>query len=129
MRVAYKHLDSKLRIAELTLGQWLGVLLGVGVAFGWGLYVSPLGTYLTLISAIYLGSLPAGAAILASLSEFDLFLLVRSAIAWRRRDGALRPGPGCSARGYVVRPDAPDGSAPATPEAPELDLATLWEDS
>lgn len=129
MHVAYKHLDNKLRIAELTLGQWLGVVLGVGVAIGWGMYLSPLGTYLTLISAIYLGSLPAGAAILASLSEFDLVLLVRSAIAWRRRDGRMTPGPGGSARGYVVRPEDLDRGARPEVEAPELDLATLWEES
>jgi hypothetical protein len=129
MHVAYKHLDNKLRIAELTLGQWFGVILGAGVAIGWGMYLSPLGTYLTLISSIYLGSLPAGAAILASLSEFDLVLLVRSAIAWRRRDGRMSPGPGASARGYLVRPEPRDASARPDVETPELDLATLWEES
>ncbi len=129
MHVAYKHLDSKLRIADLTIGQWLGVATGVGVALGWGMYVCPVGGYLKLASAIYLGALPAGAAMLASMSEFDLLLLVRSAIAWRRREGRLAPGPGSSIRGYVVRPLPEDDPARRVEQAPDLDLATLWEEA
>jgi hypothetical protein len=129
IHAAYKHLDSKLRIAELTIGQWAGVVLGVLVALLWGSYVSPFGTFLTLVSSIYLGALPAGAAMLASVSEFDLGVLIRSAIAWRRRDGRMLPGPGASARGYVVRADHEHERANRDQQAPELDLATLWEES
>jgi hypothetical protein len=32
MNAAYRHLESKTRIAELTLGQWAGIVLGVLVA-------------------------------------------------------------------------------------------------
>jgi hypothetical protein len=131
MNVAYKHLDSKLRIAELTVGQWTGVMFGVGVAAVWGLVLSPFGDYLTLISAIYLGALPAGAALLAGYTEFDLWLLVRSALRWRRLDGRFAPGPGRGARGYALREEDEDegGRGEARPRARQLDLQSLWEDA
>jgi hypothetical protein len=127
---AYKHLDAKLRIAELTIGQWLCVALGGAIAVGWGFYLRPpLGPTLTAVTAVYLGALPAGAALLASFSEFDLFLLVRSAIRWRRREGRFTPGPGSSIHGYLLHTE--DQDAPRRPQhrpAPDLDLTTLWED-
>jgi hypothetical protein len=131
MNVAYKHLDSKLRIAELTVVQWVGVLLGVGIAALWGFLLSPFGDYLTLISAIYLGALPSGAALLAGFTEFDLWLLVRSAVRWRRLEGRFAPGPGGGTRGYVLREEDDDGggTAQARPRPRELDLQSLWEDA
>lgn len=130
MNVAYKHLDSKLRVADLTIGQWLGVIAGLMLAFVWGFYLSPFGTYLTLISAIYLGAVPAGATMLASVSEFDLWLLVRSAARWRRREGRFVPGPGDSARGYIVHEDPREHDADAVRrQQADLDLASLWEES
>lgn len=130
MNVAYKHLDSKLRIAELTIGQWMCVGLGAAIAIGWGFYLRPpLGTTLTAITAVYLGALPAGAAVLANASEFDVLLIVRSAFRWRRHEGLFTPGPGGSARGYVLREDHQEGpGAKARQRAPELDLASLWEE-
>jgi hypothetical protein len=124
IHVAYKHLDSKLKIADLTLGQWAGIALGVALAIVWGLYVSPLGTYLTFVSAVYIGALPAGASMLASLSEFDLLLLVRSMLAWRRNEGRFVPGAGSTLQGYVVEQEERDADDADTPE---LDLAALWE--
>jgi hypothetical protein len=130
MNTAYKHLDSKLRIADLTLGQWVGIIVGVGVGVVWGLYLSPLGTYLTLATAVYLGAIPAAAALLASMSEFHLWLLLRSAFPWRRLDGRFVSGPGSSARGYVVSEDA-DGRDTRSGSGPvrELDPAALWSES
>src|SRR4051794_41657713 len=105
MNVAYKHLDAKLRVAQLTVGQWLGAFAGVAVAVVWGCYVSPFGLYVTLVSSIYLGALPAGGTFLASVTEFDVWLLARSGVRWRRREGRFVPGSGSSARGYVLRED------------------------
>jgi hypothetical protein len=130
VNVAYKHLDAKLRIADLTIGQWISVLVGIGVAAVWGLYLSPLGTYLTLVSSVYFGALPAAAALLASMSEFDLWLVLRSALRWYRLEGRFASGPGGSAHGYVVRADR-GGHAPRPRERPrvrELDPASLWEE-
>jgi hypothetical protein len=130
MNVAYKHLDSKLRIMELTIGQWLGVLAGVGLAILWAYELSPFGPQLTLISAIYIGALPAGAVLFANFTEFDLWLLVRSAAAWRRLEGRFAPGPSDSVRGYVLLEPADDRDARAEQRrAIEVDLASLWEES
>jgi hypothetical protein len=126
VNVAYKHLEAKLRIGELTVGQWGGLLAGVGLAICWGLYLSPFGAYLTLLSAIYLGGIPAAAAFLASLSEFDFWLLVRSALAWRRAEGRYLAGPGEQASGYLVlREQIPRELA--FPDEAGLELEGLWE--
>jgi hypothetical protein len=126
VNVAYKHLESKLRIGELTVGQWAGLLCGVGLAIGWGLYLSPFGAYLTLLSAIYLGGIPAAAAFVASLSEFDLWLLVRCALVWHRAEGRFAPGAGELASGYVVLAEPAPAPAPHGALG-EAELEGLWE--
>jgi hypothetical protein len=129
MNLAYKHLDSRLRIAELSIPQWIAVLGGVGIAVVWWMYLSPLGPSLTLVSAIYLGALPAGAAILASSTEFDLWLLARSALAWRRADGRYARGAGERAQGYAVHEDeAALALQQRRQDAIELDLESLWKE-
>jgi hypothetical protein len=128
MNSAYKHLDSKLRIAELTIGQWVGVLVGLGLAIGWGVYVSPFGPTITLTSSVYLAALPAGAVLVGSFTELDPARLIRSAIAWRRLEGRFTPGPGRSASGYVVIGDSQrEASRRQQDSASELELAALWE--
>jgi hypothetical protein len=106
--------------------QWLGVLGGFGLAIGWGMYVSPFGSYVTLVSAIYLGGIPAAAAFLASVTEFDLWLLVSCAWRWRRSMACYLPGPGEVPHGYIVHADERHQRA-RRPTAPELDLRTLWD--
>lgn len=125
MNLAYKHLDAKLRIAELSVGQWIGVLLGLGVGIAWGVYVSPFGSTVTLITAVYFGALPAGAAFAGNITEVSPWLVLRSALDWRRREGRYVPGPGRSAHGYLVTNAAAHERAHA-PRPAEADLATLW---
>lgn len=125
MNIAYKHLDAKLRIAELGIGQWLAVLAGLGLAIVWGTYVSPFGPMLTLTTSIYLAAIPAGAALLANVTEFDPWLMLRSAVGWWRSDGRYVPGPGESTAGYVVTGADEDGLQ-ARWLAAELDAAALW---
>ncbi len=128
MNLAYKHLDTKLRFAELTIGQWLGVLFGLLLAVLWGFYLSPFGLYITLLSSIYLAGIPVGAALLASATEFNAWLLLRSAIRWRRMDARFTPGPGSGSRGYRIQADPDDDTArTARRTESELDLASLWE--
>jgi hypothetical protein len=130
MNTAYKHLDTKLRIAELTVPQWIGVTLGLGIGITWGLYLSPLGRMLTIVTSIYFAALPVIAALSASFTDFDPWLVVRAAIAWRRREGRYIPGAGTSPSGYVVLED-PDPAAQrdTSVHLAELDLASLWEAS
>jgi hypothetical protein len=125
---AYKHLDTKLRIGELTVGQWAGVIAGAVAGVAWGLYLSPFGLTLTLSSAIYLATLPAGAAAAGSLTDLDPWLIARSALAWRRRTARFVPGGGASARGYVVaRDDDASIAFGGTGPLDELTLHDLWE--
>lgn len=129
MNVAYKHLDAKLRIGDLTLVQWLGVMAGVMIAVAWGAYLSPFGTTPTVVSAVYIGSLPIGAALLSGTTEFDLWLVIRSALAWHRLEGRYMRGPGDRARGYLLHEDTEELERRRRSDAAELDLETLWEGS
>jgi hypothetical protein len=129
MNSAYKHLDSKLRIAELTIGQWVGVMIGLGLAIAWGVYVSPFGPTITLTSSVYLAALPSGAVLVGSFTELDPMRLIRSAIAWRRLEGRFAPGPGKSASGYVVIADSQSEATRRRQESvSELELGALWEE-
>jgi len=126
MNLAYKHLESKLKIAELTILQWGGLLIGVMAGLMWGMYLSPFGAYLTLFSAIYLAGVPAAAAFLANISSFDLWLHVKALVRHRRSPGRFVPGPGAAARGYCVTPDI--GGTPADEAASKtLDISELWQ--
>ena len=53
MNPAFKHLDAKLRIAELTIRQWVSMFVGVLVAFLYADLIHPFGTLVTTISAVY----------------------------------------------------------------------------
>jgi hypothetical protein len=126
MNVAFKHLEAKLRFGELSVGQWAAVLAGVLFAFVFAEYLSPVGGVGAVILAVYLGAIPASAAFFASLSEFDLWGLIASAIRWRRREGRHVPGAGATARGYLLLADDGDGiDGPGS--AIELDLGVFWQ--
>jgi hypothetical protein len=129
MNTAYKHLDTKLHIGDLTLGQWVGLAAGTIGALLYGMYLSPFGQMLTLVSAIYLGGIPIAAVFLASLSEFDFLLLVRSAVRWHRRDARYLPGPGMPTPGYRLFEAAEDVRRAERDRIAELDPTTLWGES
>ena len=122
MNAAYRHLEAKTRIAELTLGQWAGILLGVLVAVVVALVLKPFSGYVNLAVGIYIGGLPAAAVFLASISEVDVWLTARSAVRFHRADGRYLPGGGKDARGYTIRAVADASSAPLA-----LDLGALWD--
>jgi hypothetical protein len=122
VNAAYRHLESKTRIGELTLGQWAGILLGVLVAVVFALVLKPFSGYVNLALGIYIGGLPAAAVFLASISEVDVWLTARSALRFHRADGRFLPGGGKHARGYTIR-----SASDARYIAAALDLGTLWE--
>jgi hypothetical protein len=127
MNSAYKHLETRLRIAELTLGQWLGVAGGVGIAVLWGLYISPFGAMLTLFSAVYIGGIPALVSWLASEAEFDLWLRARSMWRWRKGADRYVPGPGPEPHGYILTQPRADPAQTPNGIVADLDLAALWD--
>lgn len=127
MHLAYKHLDSRLRIAELTVGQWTGVVLGLVLALAWGFYLCPFGGYVAMGTAIYLGGIPIAAVFLASQTEFNLGLLLRSAVAWRRTDGRYAPGPGDEHPGYQITEPPATRSARGPLPTVDFDLEALWD--
>lgn len=126
MNLAYKSLQQKLTIGSFTVLQWLGIVTGVFLALLWGSEVSPFGPQLTLITSVYVAGIPALAAFMASITEFDLWRLLRSMARHQRAVGRYMPGPGDSARGYVLSPDPREQRYAAAGEA-NFDLSALWE--
>lgn len=124
MNTAYKHLETRLRIGELTLGQWAGIIAGLVAAIGWGMYLSPFGPYVSLFSAVYIGGIPVMAAWVASQADFDLWQHLAAAARFRRRSHVFLPGAGSSATGYAVV--AAPARAASNAAAPDLDLEALW---
>jgi hypothetical protein len=126
MNVAFKHLESKLRFGELTIGQWATVVGGLLFGLAFAQYLSPVGGVWGAVLALYLGAVPASAAFFASLSEFDLAGLVAAALRRSRQPARYLPGAGESARGYLLTPDgAQTDAAPAV--GAKLEWEALWD--
>ena len=121
---AYKQLEAKTRIAELTLGQWVGAIVGVLCALVVIAWLRPFGTYADLVVGVYLGGIPVTIALVVSVGEFDVWLLVRAAWRWWRTDGRYAAGPGGAARGYQLTGAEPPG---ASVRASAIELQRLWE--
>jgi hypothetical protein len=126
VNIPYRHLEDKLRIWNLTILQWVLVLLGAASAFVWGFYISPFGWSVTLFTAVYVAGLPGVAALVAGVSEFDAWLFIRSAWRWWRVPGLYRPGPGPRPSGYVIKPAAKTARERRSNVKP-IDLEALWE--
>lgn len=124
--VSYRHLDSKLRLGELTFGQWGCVAAGVLAAIGYALYLHPFGPYLTLATAVYLAGIPALLALIASLYEVRLGLIARSIVRHLREEGRYLPGPGEDSHGYVLLPAEQLDEGAATSER-SFEAEGLWE--
>lgn len=127
MNVAYKHLNAKLRIGELTTGQWASVLLGIVLMLSWGFYLSPLSTYPTIITAVYVGGVPIALAMLASYAELNVWRYTRMALVWVRVDGTYAAGPGDEIRGYRLTPDPRGHHSARRNTSIPLDLPGLWD--
>jgi hypothetical protein len=122
----YKHLQDRLRIGDLTVPQIVAMFAGFMGGLVWALYLSPFSPYLTLFTAVYLACLPAGTVLLASSTEFDLWLYVKGCAREAVTDGRLTAGPGEPTDGYSITADlaARESAAAAAP----LELRDLWGD-
>jgi hypothetical protein len=123
---AFKHLDAKLRVADLTVRQWLGIFAGVMTAFVYAAFLHPFGTMATLVTAVYIAGVPIAAVLVAGFSEFDVWLMLRSAVRWRSEDERYLPGPGVPTSGYRVDAPIDDGWYATQAQLAELDPADLW---
>lgn len=124
MNSAFKHLEAKLRFGDLTVGQWAGVIGGLLLGLAFAQFLSPVGGVWGGILGVYLGAIPASAALFASLSEFDLAGMIAAAIRRRRRPAHYLPGGGAVARGYVLI----DLTSPGVPTpTTERELEALWD--
>ncbi len=121
---AYKQLEAKTRIAELTLGQWVGAIAGVLCALVVIAWLRPFDTYVNLVLGVYLGGIPITIALVVSVGEFDVWLLVRAAWQWWRADGRYAAGAGSEARGYQITGAEPSGAGIG---ATAMELQRLWE--
>lgn len=127
MNPAYKHLRDRLRIGDLTVPQIVAMFCGFMGGLVWALYVSPFSPYLTLFTAIYLMCLPAGTVLLASSTEFDLWLLVRACVREAFTDGRFTAGAGEPTDGYSLTADAQGTRGRAASRA-RLELEDVWGD-
>jgi hypothetical protein len=126
VNTTYQHLDSKLKVAELTIGQWIAAISGVLLALVYGFELHPFGTTLNLFTTVYVGGIPVAAVFAASMTDFDLWLLLRSAVRWRRADGRYLAGPGAPTAGYRLTEPVEAARAAEGEPLRELDLETLW---
>jgi uncharacterized membrane protein len=122
----YKHLDAKLRLGGLRLGQWLQLVLAAGFALVFGLYVSPLPAGPTIALSVFVAGLPVAVSFAAMGLEFSVSGFVRAAWRWTRSPRRYLPGPGLVATGYVVG-RAERASDEHSPVVSASKVAELWD--
>jgi hypothetical protein len=127
--VTYKHLEGKTVVGLFSLGQWAQLLAGVVLGLLFGIYLSPLPPIPTIFLSCLLPGLPLAASYGAMGLEFSLSQGARAAWRFWRRPGRYLPGPGQSARGYLVQPDQDPYQPPAAgPDASSArEQEALWD--
>jgi hypothetical protein len=119
------HLEAKLRFGwDFTVGQIAAMVVGILVGFAWASWLSPIHGIGAAVTGVYVGGLPVAAAFVASQTEFDLRVVVLSALRWRRAEGRFVAGAGECA-GYVVDSEQEERGGDAEPLA-ILDPELLW---
>jgi hypothetical protein len=121
------HLEEKLRLIwDFTVGQIAALFCGALIGVVWAKFLCPVDGVAAAVSGVYIAALPSLPVFLASQTDFDLWLVVRGALAWRRREGRFVPGPGQSAGGYRTQQSQDTGS---DGWATDLNLQALWEET
>lgn len=129
--LAYKHLESKLRIGEFTLMQWAIIVASALLGLLWGFKLSPLPHWLTMFTAIYIAGIPVAVVFIASLMEFQANVMVGAVVSFWRAQKHYLPGGGTTAQGYWIDVDEEADSPRRTHAQPEtvvpLNLEELWQ--
>jgi hypothetical protein len=124
----YKHLDAKLRLGGLRLGQWLQLALAGGFAVIFGMYLSPLPPGPTIALSVFAGGLPVAVSFAALGLEFSVAGFLRALVRWARAPRRYLPGPGSSATGYVVAAAPRSGEHERAGDvAARSRIAELWD--
>jgi hypothetical protein len=127
MNPAYKHLSDRLRIGELTVPQIVSLFFGLMGGLVFALYLSPFGSYLTLFVAIYIATIPTGAVLMASSTEFDMWLYLRAMVHDHSSDGRYIPGAGENSKGYAIEADEDRVRSGGGDQQPPADLGAIWD--
>jgi hypothetical protein len=122
----YKHLEAKLRLGSLSLGQWVQIALAGTAAAVFGVYVSPLPASATVFVSIVAAGMPVAVSYGAMGLDFSVADFARAAWRYWRSPRRYVSGAGQLSRGYVVHIEQPV----STPESrgPRLaDQEALWD--
>jgi hypothetical protein len=118
------HLEAKLRFGwDFTIGQIAAMVFGILIGFAWANWISPIHGIGAAVTGVYVGGLPVAAGFIASQTEFDLGIVVASAVRWRRAGGRYVAGAGTCA-GYRVIEEPGEGGDGESPSIPDAEL--LW---
>jgi hypothetical protein len=127
MNPAPAHLEAKLRpILDFTVGQIAALFCGALIGVVWAKFLCPVHGIAAAVSGVYIAALPSMPVFFASQTDFDLWLIVRGALGWRRIEGRYIPGPGETCAGYrTENPETASGDAGVI----DLNLQALWEEA
>ena len=122
----YKHLEAKLRLGSLSLGQWVQIGVAGAAAAVFGVYVSPLPAGATLFVSIVAAGMPVAVSYGAMGLEFSVGDVAVAAWRYWRSPRRYVAGAGQMSPGYVVRCE----ETATTPDAPEpraSEREALWD--
>jgi hypothetical protein len=122
----YKHLEAKLRLGSLSLGQWVQITTAGTAAATFGVYVSPLPTTATIFVSIVGAGMPVALSYGAMGLEFSVAAFAAAAWRYWHRPRHYLPGSGESAPGYVVMDEEP-ASRSGGPATGLGDREPLWD--
>ena len=119
MHPTYKHLEARIRLAGLTVGQWAQLLASAVAAYGLAQVLSLPGSW-SISVAVTVCGLPAATAIAVLQHDFDGLVWLRAAVRYVRAPDRSRAGAAPTELG-----PGKDDAAWVTGEALALDR--LWD--
>jgi hypothetical protein len=124
----YRHLDRPATLMGMTIVQW--AICFTTVLSWWGLMkLMPFGTQTSMSLSGTIVGIPATLLFFViSEGEFNLAVIARSVIRWRRGRGVLLPGaPEQLATGYEILDESSCDDKSALPAQYSLTSAELWD--